>query len=75
MNVELRFIGRADRSVSISHGLYVVYALAHGFKEEEVVRFYTDLQDTIDKINDVNERIIIMGDWNARIENDQNKKY
>lgn len=48
-----------------------VYAPIQGSIERDVEEFYTELQNTVDKHRERTEHIIITGDWNSRIGNDQ----
>ena len=47
--------------------LIQVYAPTQDAEQFEKDLFYTQLQDTIDKVRDQTRHIVIMGDWNSRI--------
>lgn len=49
-----------------------IYAPTEGTEEEKMEQFYNELQNTLDEIREKGERIVLMGDWNARIGKDEN---
>lgn len=51
-----------------------IYAPAQVTAEEEIIKFYTGLQITIEKIREENDKLIILGDWNARIGKYENRR-
>lgn len=42
-------------------------------KHDHLAEFYTQLRKVIDQIQEDNENILLMGDWNVRIGNDINR--
>lgn len=51
-----------------------IYGATEGALNEEVNKFYSDLQNILDKERELDERVIVMGDRNVRIGNRQNRK-
>lgn len=50
-----------------------IYAPVEGTAEEEMAKFYADLQQIQDEVKEKYQKMIIMGDWNSRVGKDQNR--
>lgn len=50
-----------------------IYAPVEGEDEDITNKFYEELQSTIDETRESNGKMIVMGDWNARIGKDKEK--
>lgn len=50
-----------------------IYGPTEGTEEEKVIEFYAELQRAVDTIREQQEKIIIIGDWNARVGRDVNR--
>lgn len=53
--------------------LIQIYAPVEGTEEDKMKEFYAVLQRALDEARDISDKVVIMGDWNARVGNDTSR--
>ena len=64
---------RMDTVLDIAINVIQIFVPVKATEERKMSEFYEELQTTVDKITEDNNKIVIIGDWNARIGKDRSK--
>ena len=62
-----------DTVLDIAINVIQIFVPVKATEERKMSEFYEELQTTVDKITEDNNKIVIIGDWNARIGKDRSK--